>query len=98
VDADLQALRDLLAAAALSERSRAAALQCVGQLPRLYRGLCETYESRYADEIARLVQAVCRLAAGVPGLAEAITARLRGMQERLGIPGPEFKPPSRKAG
>jgi hypothetical protein len=98
VDADLQALRELLAAATLSDERRKAALQCVGQLPRLYRGLCETYESRYADEIARLVQAVCRLAAGVPSLAEAITVLLRDMQERLGIPGPDFKSPVRKVG
>jgi hypothetical protein len=98
VDVDLQAVRDLLAAAALSDERRKAALQCVGQLPRLYRGLCETYESRYADEIARLVQAVGTLAAGVPGLAEAIIALLRDMQERLGIPGPEFRSPLRKVG
>jgi hypothetical protein len=84
----------MLAAAALPDERRAAALQCVGQLPRLYRGLCETYESRYANEIARLVQTACALAAGVPGLAEAITALLRDMQERLGIPGPEFRPPA----
>jgi hypothetical protein len=95
----------MLEAASLPDEPRATALQCLGQLPRLYQALCETCESRYADEIARLVQAVRTLVAGVPGLAEALTARLRAMQERLGIPGPAFRlpaaakrPPLRKAG
>ena len=58
-------LQDQLAAlgkgvegAAMTEGCKQTAAWCVGRLPRLYSMLEQTNESRYGDEITRIVQAL----------------------------------------
>jgi hypothetical protein len=94
METDLQAVRATVDAADLSADARQLATQCLGQLPRLYEGLCQTYESRYSDEIGRLLQVLFRGVSGAPGAAEAIAGQLQAMHERLGIPGPSCKLPA----
>jgi hypothetical protein len=95
METDLQAVRATVDAANLSADARHLATQCLGQLPRLYEGLCQTYESRYSDEIGRLLQVLFRGVSAAPGAAEAIAGQLQAMHERLGIPGPSCKLPAR---
>jgi hypothetical protein len=95
MDKDFKAIRQALNGAKLSEEARVRALWCLEQLPALYRGLAETYESRYVDEISRLVSVmVGRLAEKTSDrpVAVAVEGRLRAMHERLGIPALSLKP------
>ena len=94
METDLKAVRATVDAASLSADARQTAIQCLGQLPRLYQGLCQTYESRYSDEIGRLLQVLFRGVAAAPGAAETIAGQLQAMHERLGIPGPICKVPA----
>src|SRR5262249_39601247 len=86
MDDDLAAVGGLVEAAEVPEAARQGLLWCVGQLPRLYQELVRTCESRYADEIGRVVGGVLKALAKDAAAAEAVVARLRGMHERLGIP------------
>jgi hypothetical protein len=92
MDNDLQAVRDIVDGAGLPDGARQAAKPYLDRLPALYRDLAATYDVRCRQEIAGVVQ---RLVSplGQPA-AEAITGRLRAMQDRLGIPGPDFPPPA----
>jgi hypothetical protein len=92
VDNDLQAVRDMVAAVALPDGARLAANLYLGQLPGLYRELAVTYDVRCRQEIAGVVQRLLGHLANASA-AEAVTGRLRAMQERLAIPGPDFRPP-----
>jgi hypothetical protein len=96
MEEDLQAVADIVAGVNLSNGDRQAVKSCLDRLPGLYQELAKTYDVRCRQEIAGVVQrllAPLTQAAG-PGPAEAITSRLRAMQERLGIPGPSFTPPA----
>jgi hypothetical protein len=97
MEADLQAVEGMVAAAGLPEQERQTLLWCVRQLPQLYRQLAQTNESRHSDDILRLVQGMLKTLKGAgkaypdaARLAEGITSRLQAMQERLGIPGPDL--------
>jgi hypothetical protein len=101
MEADLQAIRDAVSAATLSEDLRQGLLWCLDQLPGLYRELRQTCESRYTDEISRLVRVMLqRLAerdAACPDaakVAQVMALGLRAMHERLGIPRLDFKQPA----
>jgi hypothetical protein len=66
---------------------------CSGQLPALYGRYCETRESRYADEITRLVVAILmkladgeRVSPELQKLATGITDRLRVLHVDVGLP------------
>jgi hypothetical protein len=90
--AELVALRTLLQKARLADEVRHAALWCLDQLPKLYADFCRTYESRFGDEILRLVRAILkRVAEGGPGedaarVAHAFVTKLTGLHVRLGLP------------
>jgi hypothetical protein len=86
--------------AAISDASKQTTLWCVSKLPILYAKFCQTYESRYGDEIARLVQgALDDLANSETAsketmkLGASITKRLRLLHEESGIPGLNLKLP-----
>jgi hypothetical protein len=87
MDADLQAIQELIGGAALLAEGRQTLLWCLGQLPPLYQQLCQTYESRHGDDILRLVRGMLQAA---PELTEGILDRLEAMQGRLGTPGPDL--------
>ena len=85
--AELTALHRLVEEADLAGGSRQAVEWCLRQLPRLYRELARTSESRYADEISRLARAMLKeLAGSAPGVAEALVAQLHALHSRLGQP------------
>ena len=77
----------------LADDSKHTAVWCVRQLPALYNKFRHTSESRYGDEITRLVRAA--LVALVEGngnsaasreLAASIPARLQSFHTRFGVP------------
>lgn len=77
----------------LADDSKHTAVWCVRQLPALYEKFRHTNESRYGDEITRLVRAA--LAALVEGngnsvasreLAASIPVRLQSFHIRFGVP------------
>jgi hypothetical protein len=79
--------------AAISDASKQTTLWCVSKLPVLYAKFCQTYESRYGDEISRLVQgALDDLANSKTAsketikLGASIAERLRLLHEQSGIP------------
>jgi hypothetical protein len=97
--------------AAIPDEGKQTALWCIGKLPALYVQFGRTNESRYGDEISRLVQAVLKeLSSGknscpaAQQLAAGIPDRLRHLHEELGLPGLRLKTPgtvsprSRKVG
>jgi hypothetical protein len=107
----LAALGDEVQAAALPDDCQHTALWCVGQLPALYAQYCLTSESRYGEEITRLVRGVLKELArnqkvwpGAAKLAADVTDRLRLLHQEFGLPGLNLKPLgapppcSRKAG
>ena len=91
-------LGDEVRAAALPGECRHTALWCLGLLPALYARYRQTRESRYGDEIARLVRGVLtELAKGKtaypegPALAAGIPDRLRLLHEQFGLPALDLK-------
>jgi len=110
VQAPLAALEDEVRAAALPDRSQHTALWCLGQLPSLYAKYLATRESRYGDDITRLVQGLLKGLAEGPGgpaaqpLAERLISGFRLLHEGVGLPGLGLPSPkaatrrSRKAG
>ena len=87
-------------AAAIPDAGKQAALWCLGQLPPLYAKFRLTSESRYVDEIARLVQGVLKELADdttpcAPArrLATSIPVRLQRLHEKFGLPGLNIKLP-----
>lgn len=110
IQVQLAELGDEVRAAAIPDASKRTALWCVGKLPSLYAQFRQTYESRYGEEITRLVQGALNellntKTAGTAGqqLAASMTERLRLLHERSGIPSLNLKiprpspPRSRKA-
>jgi hypothetical protein len=107
----LGALRDEVQAAAIPTGCKHTAAWCLGKLPALYAKFRQTSESRYGDEITRLVrETLTELVNTKPAcpeaqhLAASMTERLRLLHEQLGLPGLGLKaagassPRSRKAG
>jgi hypothetical protein len=66
---------------------------CLRQLPAQYGKFCETYESRYVQEILRLEQGILeKFAFGssrpdAQALGESVFERLRLLNERYSLPG-----------
>jgi hypothetical protein len=109
--AHLAALKDEVRAAGLSEAGQHTALWCLGQLLPQYAQYRQTRESRYGEEIVRLVRGLLKGITEGPSdgpsvqhLARRILDRLEILHEQLGLPGlglPAPKPSprrSRKAG
>ena len=97
MDTDLQAIRDVVNAATLSDEARQTVAWCLDQLPKLYQELARTYDAKYSDDIRRLVQAILTQLSGpnTPGArraADAVTLQVLAMHERLGIPTFGLKP------
>jgi hypothetical protein len=93
VQVQLTKLGDQVRDAAISDASKQTTLWCVSKLPVLYAQFCQNYESRYGDEITRLVQgALDDLAYSNTAsketmkLGSSITERLRLLHEQSGIP------------
>jgi hypothetical protein len=89
----LAALRKEVRAAAIPSEGKHTALWCLEQLPPLYAQFRQTSESRYSDEISRLLQAVLNgLVASQPvcpkaqKLAASIPGRVRLFHDAFGIP------------
>jgi hypothetical protein len=96
--------------AVLGRKVRAAAIPdgckhttdwCIGKLPTLYAKFRETNESRYGEEITRLVQGALKELTTSHGacpeaqkLATNITDRLRRLHEEFGLPRLNLKAPA----
>ncbi len=66
-------------------------LWCLARLPDAYREFTRTYESRYAEDIARHQQAALTRLAGETGsagglLADKLRRKLQSLNERFGLP------------
>lgn len=102
----LAALEGKIQAALITGDAKHTAAWCFGHLPALYEQYCQTRESRYGDEITRLVVAVLmRLADGTPAcpesqkLAAGITDHLHLLHAEFGLPGLKLKlPAARQSG
>src|SRR5262245_25237841 len=88
-------------AAALPADGKPTALWCVRQLPALYAKFRLTSESRYGEEITRLVRAVLQMLVdptgafpGSEALAASLLVRLHLLHEQFGIPWLDFGPPA----
>ncbi len=88
---EIVAFQKLAQKAELSNEARHVTLWCVDQLPNLYENFRRTNESRFADSIAGLAQAVLkRLGEPSQGIdasqvADGLVARLGELHERLGL-------------
>ena len=99
IQIQLVALGDEIRSARIPNASKQTALWCVDKLPSLYAKFRLTYESRYGEEIARLVQgALTELVSGATAspatqeLAASMSERLRLLHEQSGIPALNLKP------
>jgi hypothetical protein len=99
----LAAMRKQVGEAALPDGFKQTAAWCWGQLPALYAKLRQTNESRYCDEIARLVQGLLQelaksnsICSEAPVIAASIAGRLRLFHEQFGLPRLVLKSPKVK--
>ncbi|MBL8797541.1 MAG: hypothetical protein JNM56_26815 [Planctomycetia bacterium] len=97
----LTTMGDDVRAAAIPDDGKQTALWCIGQLPSLYAKYRLTNESRYGEEITRLVQGVLReLALDRTPCAPArrpstsIPARFQRLHEKFGLPSLHLKVPA----
>ena len=96
---ELAALEKRVQAAAITDTCKQTALWCTKQLPALYTKFGLTNESRYGDEISRLVQALLKeLQDGTASpeaqkLGASIADRFRLVHEQLGLPVLNLKSP-----
>jgi hypothetical protein len=99
IQAQLTTLGNEVGTAAIPDASRQKAAWCFRQLPALYAQFRQTSESRYGEEISRLVQGVLLELAALKGtcpealpLAARVTERFRLLHEEFGIPKLNLKP------
>jgi hypothetical protein len=94
--AEVVEITSLLKAAALPGdiRFRDTVVWCIGQLPALHDKVCQSYESRYAEEILRLERGIlgkfaefCPSCPDAQAVGESALERLRLLNERCGLPG-----------
>ena len=85
----------------LTDEAKHTAVWCVRQLPALYDEFSRTSESRYGDEITRLVRAALVALADGNGsspesrvLAASIPARLQTLHQRFGVPALKLETPT----
>ena len=98
--AHLAALEDEVRAAALSEAGERTALWCLVRLLPQYAQYCQTRESRYGEEITRLVRGLLKVITEDPGggpsvqyVAARILDRLQILHEQLGLTGLSLSTP-----
>jgi hypothetical protein len=98
MDSDLQAelatIGGLVEAAPVGDRARQTVLWALNKMPSAYQQLLKTYESRYVDEIVRLVTVIRQELTNedAPELAASIATRLTAMHSRRGFPSLSLKP------
>jgi hypothetical protein len=103
IAAHLKGLEDAVRAAAIPEDSQRTALWCLKQLPAQYALSRQTNESRYDDEITRLVQLLIRQLAArgncpeAQVLAASLPEDFRLLHERLGLSFLALKSPTPQA-
>src|SRR6266540_5437446 len=92
--AELTTIGGLVEAADVADRARQTVLWARNRMPPLYQQLMKTYESRYVDEIVRLVTVIRQELTneGALALAAAVATRLTAMHSRRGFPGLGLKP------
>ena len=98
VQALIATLGEEVRAAALPDTCNHTATWCVAQLPTLYAKFRQTNETRYAEEITRLVQGLLTELAKSKTSSSTqrgadITARFRDFHERFGLPELGLKSP-----
>jgi len=89
IQAHFRELEEAIDATRLPADSKASIAGAVQRLPALYTQYRQTNESRYGDQIARVVQEVLKSLEGCPeaqNLDAAFRAKLRLLHEELGIP------------
>src|SRR5262245_62139108 len=89
----LQSLSKSVEGTTISPDGKRTIAWCLGKLGGLYNHYLNTRESRYGDEITRLVQAVIKELAAVPDacpeasrIAAGMADRFALLHERLGLP------------
>src|SRR5437899_5429485 len=98
MDSDLQAelatIGGLVEAAAVGDQPRQTVLWALNKMPLAYQQLMNTYESRYVDEIVRLVTLIRQALTnnGALKVVEAIATRITAMHSRRGFPSLGLKP------
>jgi hypothetical protein len=99
VQAQIALLGTEVQAAAVPEACKLTATRCLGQLPALYDKLQRTHESRYSDEITRLVRWMLKglvqstaARPEVQQLEAKLIDRLRLLHERFGLSPLNLKP------
>lgn len=98
---DVQAARDVVNEASLPAAVRDGVLGRLDKLPPLYRGLAQTYESRFHDAIVLHARGMLRSLATVDGESDGESLRVAGrllealaeLHGRLGIAPLPLKPP-----
>lgn len=97
MEPEIEAIREAVRAADLTDQTRHTVGWCLDQLPELCRQFTRTNESRYGDEIRRLTRAVLLALAGA-GPAASVTGQLQALHARLGLPELDLKlaKPSRR--
>jgi hypothetical protein len=97
----IRAVEGEVRSTSLTDDAKHTAVWCVRQLPALYDKFGRTSESRYGDEISRLVQAALRTLADGSGncpasreLATSIPARLQSLHQRFGVPALKLDAPA----
>jgi hypothetical protein len=95
----LESLRQVVRGATLPAETQQSVLRCIDKLPPLYSDWDRTYDIRYRDGIARIVEQILHTLGttepdGAEGnkVADALISRLAAMHQRLGIPSLGLKP------
>lgn len=101
LETTLQVLSKNVEATAISPEGKRKVAWCLGKLGGLYAHYHASHESRYGDEIGRLVQAVIKELTLVPDecpdahqLAMGMSERFQELHERLGLPALMLKSPA----
>jgi hypothetical protein len=94
LQAELATIGRLVEAAAVGDRPRQTVLWALNKMPLAYQQLMKTYESKYVDEIVRLVTLIQKELTNenAPKLAATIATRLTTMHSRRGFPSLGLKP------
>lgn len=99
MDKALESLRQLVRRATLPAETEQSILRCVDKLPSLYGDWDRTYEIRYRDSIARIVEQILHSLGKVQSdsvdgghVADGFLSRLAAIHQRLGIPSLGLKP------
>jgi hypothetical protein len=93
----IRAVEGEVRSTSLADDAKHTAVWCVRQLPALYDKFRHTSESRYGDDIVRLVRAALQTLADGNGnspasreLAASIPARLHSLHQKFGVPALKF--------